>query len=366
MVLPKIINPNNENIKNDDLRFYLFSSHLYILCLVIHVALLIFFFFTEVYLMASFNVLSCIIFSINLIINKKGLLNLAYHLAIIEITLHAALATLCLGWESNFSFYSIAICSVIMFSTFLKLYIKLIEVALTSSLYIFTFAYILKYSPLYNTNTFAVNVIGFINIIVIISLLTSIFYKFYLETSILNEKLKTVADTDSLTGVYNRRFFNEYVDIELKRLLNEINYKTEANQQVNFGIAIIDIDNFKKINDTYGHLTGDNVIIQVVEIIKKSTFSRDLICRYGGEEFVVLFTRPSKDGAIMAAERIRKEVEEHNFDFNDEIKNGRITISIGFACFDENMSDNIESLLNLADNRLYTAKSSGKNKLIYK
>ncbi|MDQ2085056.1 GGDEF domain-containing protein [Herbivorax sp. ANBcel31] len=365
MDFPKIINPYNNNISKNDLRFYLFSSHLYILCIVIHVALLMLFFFIEIYLMAIFNIFSCVIFTLNLILNKKGFLNLAYHFAIIEITLHAALATLCLGWESNFSFYSVAICSVIMFSTFLKLHIKIIEVALTSSLYLFVFGYILNNSTLYDANDLAVQIIGFINIIVIISLLTSIFYKFYLETYILNKKLKSAAETDSLTGVYNRSFFNEYVEIEIKRLLNELNYNTQAKQQVNLGIAIIDIDNFKKINDTYGHLTGDNVIVQVVEIIRKSVFSRDLICRYGGEEFVILFNRTSNDGAINTAERIRKEIEKHKFIFNDTVKNGKITISIGFASFDEIKSDSIESLLNLADTRLYKAKSSGKNLLIY-
>ncbi|MDP4181442.1 MAG: GGDEF domain-containing protein [Bacillota bacterium] len=365
MTFANLLTPDNQNIKKDDLRFYLFSTQLYLLCLIIHAALIVFFFLIKVYLMTIFNLFSCILFASVVIINKRGLLNLAYHLALIEITIHSSFATLCLGWQSNFCFYSVAICSVIMFTTFLKLYIKLIEIALSSFLYLFTYGYIIKHSTLYNADVFHINIIGFVNIIVMISLLTSIFYRFFLETSILNDKLKTAAETDSLTGAYNRRFFNEYVDIEAKRLLSELNYTTESKHQINFGIAIIDIDNFKKINDTYGHLVGDNVLIEVVEIIKKSIFSRDLICRYGGEEFVVLFTRTSKDGAIIASEKIRKEVEQHRFIFNDEIKNGQITISIGFACFDENMSYNIESILQLADKRLYTAKASGKNKLIY-
>lgn len=365
MTFPKLINPDNKNIKKDDLRFYLFSSYLYLLCLIIHAALLVFFFFIKVNLMVVFNVFSCIIFTTNLIINKKGMINLAYHVAIIEITVHAALAILCIGWQSNFCFYSVAISSVIMFSTFLKLYVKLIEVILSSSLYLFAFFYITKYSTLYDANEFAVNIIGFINIIVIISLLTSIFYKFYLETSILNDKLKAVADIDGLTGVYNRRFFNEYAEIEINKLFSELKYNTESKYQMNFGIAIIDLDDFKKINDTYGHLTGDNVLVQVVGIIKRINFSRDIVCRYGGEEFVILFTNTSREGAIKASEKIRKEVEQHRFDFNDEIKNGQVTLSIGFASFDENIPNNIESILKLADERLYMAKASGKNKLIW-
>ncbi|HEY9060873.1 MAG TPA: GGDEF domain-containing protein [Pseudobacteroides sp.] len=122
---------------------------------------------------------------------------------------------------------------------------------------------------------------------------------------------------------------------------------------------------FKRINDTYGHLTGDNVLVQVVEIIKNSIFYKDLICRYGGEEFIILFTRTSMERAITESERIRKEVEQYSFIFNDEIKDGQVTVSIGLAYFDENMPNGIESILELADKRLYTAKASGKNKLIY-
>lgn len=365
MINSKLFNPQNENVKKEDLRFYLFSSHLYLLCLVVHIALLVMFYFTKVYLMAVFNIFSCIVFTTTLLINKRGMLNLAYHLAVFEITVHAALATICLGWESNFCFYSVAICSVIMFTTFLRLYVKLIEVTLSTSLYLLAFGYITKNPTLYNANILVVNTVGFINIIVIISLLTSIFNKFYLETSILNKKLKIAAETDGLTGVYNRRFFNEYLEIEVKRLISEHNFNTESKNQINFAIAIIDIDNFKKINDTYGHLKGDNVLVQVVEIIKGSIFSRDVICRYGGEEFVILFTRTSRAGAITAAEKIRKRVEQHAFIFNDSNKNGRVTISIGFAYFDDYAEGSVQNILEIADKRLYIAKTSGKNKLIY-
>ncbi|MBN1499457.1 MAG: GGDEF domain-containing protein, partial [Spirochaetes bacterium] len=309
-------------------------------------------------------IFSIIIFSANLIFNEKGKLHLAFHLAIFEITIHAALATICIGWESNFCFYSVAICSVIMFSTFLKMKIKIIDVALSTILYLFAFAYVVIYPPLYNVDKFIIGAMGLSNILIIIPLLTTIFYSFYNATEILNQRLKNASEIDGLTGVYNRRFFNEYSEIEIKRIINERNYAKNMNYTSNFALAIIDLDDFKKINDTYGHITGDNVLIQTVNIIKKIIFTRDIVCRYGGEEFVVLFTKTSKEGAIQAIEKIRKEVERSEFIFNDDVKEGHVTLSIGFASFDDSNFNNINDILKLADDRLYAAKSGGKNKLI--
>jgi diguanylate cyclase (GGDEF)-like protein len=317
-------------------------------------------------MMAWFNVFSCILFTGNLIINRKGYLGLAYHLAILEITVHATLASMCLGWNSNFCFYSVAICSVIMFSTFLKTSAKIIEVLVTSLISITAYAYLMNYSSIYTVHETIIAVTGYINIVVIISLLTSIFYKFYKETEVLNNKLKTVAETDGLTGVYNRRFFNEYFAIELKKIISEISYPGVLKEQRSFGLVIIDVDNFKCINDTYGHGTGDAVLVQVVNVIKRTIFSRDVMFRYGGEEFVVMFTKADKDGAIKTSERIRSEIERESFIFNDRIRNGKLTISAGFACLDEVLQEsNPNRLLTLADHRLLQAKAQGKNRLVY-
>jgi diguanylate cyclase (GGDEF)-like protein len=317
-------------------------------------------------MMAWFNVFSCILFAGNLVINRKGYLGLAYHLAIMEITVHAALASMCLGWNSNFCFYSIAICSVIMFSTFLTTSVKVAEVLITSLVSIAGYVYLMNYSSIYTINETIIAVTGLINTVVIISLLTSIFYKFYKETEELNNKLKAVAETDGLTGVYNRRFFNEYFAIELKKIVGELSYPGILKEQRNFGLVMIDVDNFKNINDTYGHGAGDAVLVQVVNVIKRTVFSRDVMFRYGGEEFVVMFTKADKDGAIKTSEKIRTEIERESFVFNDEIRNGKLTISAGFACFDEVMKEtNPNCLLTLADQRLLRAKAEGKNRVIY-
>jgi diguanylate cyclase (GGDEF)-like protein len=190
-----------------------------------------------------------------------------------------------------------------------------------------------------------------------------------LEIEILNGTLKDIADRDGLTGVYNRRFFNEYFDIEVKRAKNYLEHKARLiaseNNGMNFGMAFIDIDQFKAINDTYGHLAGDSVLKQVINIIEEHIFTRDVLCRYGGDEFALLLTKTSSIGILQAAEKIRKEIEGHEFVFDRDHPRQHVTVSIGLVNFDEVPGEDNEEILKLADDRLLRAKSSGKNKTVY-
>jgi diguanylate cyclase (GGDEF)-like protein len=184
----------------------------------------------------------------------------------------------------------------------------------------------------------------------------------------LNKELKHQAERDGLTGVYNRRFFDQYLEIEVRRARNRIDHKTavvQAEQDMNFGLAIVDVDEFKRINDTMGHLVGDKALVEVVEEIRRHTFSRDVICRYGGDEFVILFTRTSRDGILRAVEKIRKSVEEHEFRLKAQSPAQRITISMGVVIFADIPEMSSDELLGLADDRLLAAKKKGRNKAVY-
>jgi diguanylate cyclase (GGDEF)-like protein len=190
-----------------------------------------------------------------------------------------------------------------------------------------------------------------------------------IEIQKLNEDLKRLVDYDGLTGAYNRRFFNEYIDIEVKRANNWVDYKTQLEpdieNEMNFGSALIDIDQFKRINDTYGHLVGDRVLIQIVKIMQSCIFTRDVLCRYGGDEFALLLTKTSRDGIFQAAEKIRDGIDRHAFILNESHTNEHITISVGLVIFDEVPHRGSEETLKLADDRLLRAKRSGRNRIVY-
>jgi diguanylate cyclase (GGDEF)-like protein len=184
----------------------------------------------------------------------------------------------------------------------------------------------------------------------------------------LNDKLRHLAELDGLTGTYNRRFFDEYIDIELKRAGNQRDYRRSKTSPVglemNFGLAMIDIDDFKHINDTYGHTAGDHVLQELVEVIREHMFTRDILCRYGGEEFAVILTKTDREGILPAIEKIRQGVDEHSFCFDPELPLQHVTISIGAASFDEVLSKNPLAIIKLADTRLYDAKTTGKNRVV--
>jgi len=155
---------------------------------------------------------------------------------------------------------------------------------------------------------------------------------------------------DGLTGTYNKTEM-------LKRLSIEFEKYKEKNEIL--GVVFIDIDFFKKINDTYGHLCGDYVLTTVSEIIKKHCRKYDIVGRFGGEEFVIICPNTSFNSLISIAERIRSCIKDYNFIFND--KSFNVTISAGIAVSFE--ANSAEELLELADKRLYISKQSGRDRV---
>ncbi len=190
------------------------------------------------------------------------------------------------------------------------------------------------------------------------------------QISELNEELKLLADRDGLTGIYNRRFFNEYFEIEMKRARSFLDHRHQLgsipSNEMNFGLALFDIDHFKYINDHYGHLVGDMVLKQISEIMESNIFSRDVLCRYGGDEFALLLTKTSHEGIFMATEKIRREIGEHHFSGESKLRGLKVTISAGLVNFDEVQDCKSEEILKIADDRLLRAKKLGRNQIVYR
>lgn len=162
---------------------------------------------------------------------------------------------------------------------------------------------------------------------------------------------KHMSITDPLTGLFNRRHFESNLDREYSRAKR---YKNELS------FAIIDIDFFKKINDTYGHSCGDYVLKEVAYIISNTFRISDMVFRYGGEEFVVILTETPLENSIIPLERLRKAVEASKFVFNkQEIK---VTVSIGASSINEDVASAWE-MFDLADKALYFAKENGRNQV---
>ena len=162
------------------------------------------------------------------------------------------------------------------------------------------------------------------------------------------EEVKAQAVTDSLTGLYNRRYFEEYLKKEVTRALR---------QKQPFSIIGLDLDHLKEINDKFGHAYGDLAIKTIAEVLKKNARSIDTAARMGGEEFNVILPGVDSNGAMIAAERIRKTLEEQKLDTVE-----KITASIGVATFLEH-SENIEDIMELTDQAMYQSKRDGRNRV---
>ena len=157
---------------------------------------------------------------------------------------------------------------------------------------------------------------------------------------------------DPLTGCYNRRQFNELIAREMSRYLR---YNTV------FSLIMMDIDHFKRVNDTYGHDVGDLVLKQMASCAASAIRASDILCRFGGEEFMIILPETTIENAYVAAEKIRKKIEQLQVPLTD----GRIvrfTLSLGIS--ESTQTSDVETLIKYADNALYTAKETGRNRSI--
>jgi diguanylate cyclase (GGDEF)-like protein/PAS domain S-box-containing protein len=162
-----------------------------------------------------------------------------------------------------------------------------------------------------------------------------------------NEKLLEVVNTDYLTKVYNSRALYEKLETEI--------CKSKMNNEP-LCILILDIDRFKQVNDTYGHLVGDKVIAKVAEIIKTTIRETDVVGRYGGEEFLLILPNCDLERGYRISELVRYNIQESEFH-----SNVKITISGGLKQFDD---EGIEILIDSADKCLYRAKNNGRNQIV--
>lgn len=179
------------------------------------------------------------------------------------------------------------------------------------------------------------------------------FVSLSMSNALLYEKTEMLAVTDGLTGITNHQQMQVVLKSEFHRCRR---YKSPLS------VIILDVDYFKKVNDSYGHQMGDDVLREVAALIKRFCRANDVAARYGGEEFVLILPETGLDGAIQIAERVRCELEGRRFSFkNTEFQ---VTLSCGVSEFDGERMKTPADLIKVADNALYRAKSEGRNRTV--
>jgi len=169
------------------------------------------------------------------------------------------------------------------------------------------------------------------------------------QTMDMAKEFEKIAKMDPLTHAYNRIKFDEIIKVEESRIERyDISF---------YSIIMIDIDNFKEINDTYGHTVGDYILKEFVSVVKSHIRRNDMLFRWGGEEFIIFLPQTECNNALIVAEKVRKIVDNHDFE-----KIGQVTCSFGVSA-KRDMGDNITDIIKRADEALYTAKRNGKNRV---
>ncbi|HUF64945.1 MAG TPA: sensor domain-containing diguanylate cyclase [Gemmatimonadaceae bacterium] len=173
------------------------------------------------------------------------------------------------------------------------------------------------------------------------------------ETIAANEVLDALAHLDPLTELLNRRALAARLQAEIDRI---------RRYDAPLALLMLDLDHFKTVNDTYGHLVGDSVLAEFGRVLQRGTRSVDIVARYGGEEFMIALPETTYDGALAFAERLRERIEAHPFRSASQLP-VRLTASIGIASFPAPGVDTLEELLASADAALYRAKNKGRNRV---
>jgi diguanylate cyclase (GGDEF)-like protein len=164
--------------------------------------------------------------------------------------------------------------------------------------------------------------------------------------------IKNIAIYDTLTSLYNRRYFEERLGVEAQKSF----YSGTP-----LSLVMVDIDLFKKVNDTFGHTEGDQILCKISSLLKTSVRKKDTVARYGGEEFILILPEAGLEESFVIAERIRRLVEDTPFEVGQAQVN--LTISMGISNFPSHRAKSKEELVKMADQALYDAKRGGRNKV---
>ncbi len=284
-----------------------------------------------------------------------------YYIAYFEIILHSFVATLCIGWQFGFAQYIIAIIPVGYYVGYTldtkrrKLVIATIS-AVAAALLFLTCKF-LSYvrEPFFTignpTVEFAIYTFNSICTFLFL-ILFSLIYVFemkwtYTKLRHQNLILEQLANTDPLTGLYNRRSMQMFIEQALA-------------SNSDFALIMGDVDDFKKINDTHGHDFGDVALHDIAQIAVSQVGEHGYVCRWGGEELLILISNSTHEQTYQIAEAIRRHVANHHFELNGQWIH--CTLTLGIAIYQKGMS--IEETITHADNNLYHGKQNGKNKVV--
>lgn len=317
------------------------------------IALAGFFFLCKAPILIWFSIPTLLVYILGYVLISKDRLDIYVRLVYFWITFYMCLCTFCLGYKIGFHLYCFSMIPIIFYTEYMadKLGRTKVNAFVASSIiaicYLLSTGYTAFKGPIYPVDNSIAGAFWTFNSVIVIAFL--VFY-FRLMLSLIGDyenKLKDAALIDKLTGLYNRHYMME----KLEKTVNDSGPKF---------VTMIDIDDFKKINDRYGHNAGDYILINVARIMREVCKDCD-ISRWGGEEFLIYSSGNLRAKGLPMFETLRQRVESEDFVFGEE--HIKVTITSGMAEYTSDSS--VDKWVNAADDNLYTGKKTGKNKVVY-
>lgn len=328
-------------------------------CLCTHIFYLLMFQMLHVKELLYFNIASIVIYIVlliltNFVINER---NMLLYAADLEIIAHAAYATHLLGWTPDFAMFILLLIPATFLTQSQRFYIPFIVTFIAMFTYIHLKIHLVDESnfkyhfddesfmkALHMANTFIASfVLAFTSIAYML-------HREFMEFQLVDQRetFKKLASIDPLTNLYNRRAMNENI-----RAIR----RNSATPRSKYVIGIGDIDNFKKINDTYGHDTGDKVLVYVSNLLISTIPDGGYAARWGGEEFLFIIPESNVEEGVAFTEKIHKSLRAHTFEIDDCM----FGVTMTFGVSEGIPTDKIDSVITHADKRLYKGKNNGKN-----
>lgn len=331
-----------------------------VLCFILHSFLSFLFLFIKITPLIFLNILSVLVYTLLFYYVRRNMYRFATIVCGIEITTNVFVSSILLGWSSGFYFYLLALIPLSFYCKFkfkqTKFFVSIWIFIVFLATYLFSHFTEQHYQINYNVMgiLYITNALCCFIVLILISHLYTKTITF--ETNKLSEKnknLQILANTDPLTGLLNRRSM-------LKKL--DQAYSAFKNQKINFSVILTDIDNFKMLNDNFGHECGDLILKNICDIIRNTLRKDDIICRWGGEEILILLPATNISAAEHVAEKLRQTIED--FSIDNSGKKVSVTITSGVCCANEEFD--VNALINCADKCMYKGKSMGKNRVVVK
>jgi diguanylate cyclase (GGDEF)-like protein len=348
----------NSNSLSREYRFGFVLSWLLYTSFCFHLVFVPLFFQLGVNSLAYVNIASVLIYFGAIYFLRRKRIDAAFILGSFEVLTHAVLAVFILGWASGFHYHSLVVAVLVLIHPSSSRYLRIFIAGAIFVLYMSLFILSDVIDAAVPIDALTIDMLNIVNIAAFYFALTFLVYLYSKaaglaedELRVANANLDMLAKTDFLTGLLNRRYMLEILEQEVRRFK-----RTRAE----FAIVMCDIDNFKLINDNYGHACGDRVLVEAVRIMLHTLREQDQIARWGGEEFLIFMPDTGLAAAEMAAERIRKNIQDCVIGYRDA--NLKITMTLGISVYDG--GNDIDQSILIADHALYAGKLNGKNRVV--